>query len=110
MLVLILGAGATWSIVGFLLLYGLGSGALAVARATIPLVFYDKAAYAKAASHIALPQNLMAAVSPPLLVGLLTHFGSNAVLAVAMLCSCGGLVILVVLRRRRPRVLGVAVA
>ena len=25
----------------FILLYGLGSGALAVARATIPLVFYD---------------------------------------------------------------------
>ena len=44
MAVLIVGGGAYWSVAAFILLYGLGSGALAVARATIPLVFYDKAA------------------------------------------------------------------
>ena len=32
----------------FILLYGLGSGALAVARATIPLVFYENVEFAKA--------------------------------------------------------------
>jgi hypothetical protein len=68
-------------------------------------VFYDKAAYAKAASHIALPVNLMAA-SPapaPALVALLTHFGSNGVLGVALLCSCGALLMLLILSRRRPQ-------
>lgn len=52
---LMVGAGAYWSVAAFILLYGLGSGGLGVARATIPLVFYDKAAYAKASAHIALP-------------------------------------------------------
>jgi predicted MFS family arabinose efflux permease len=102
MAVLIAGAGAFWSVAAFILLYGLGSGALAVARATIPLVFYDKAAYAKATAHIALPLYGMSALSPPCLAALLTHFGSNAVLALAGVCSCCALVILFILSRRRP--------
>jgi len=102
MAVLIIGAGAYWSVAAFILLYGLGSGALAVARATIPLVFYDKAAYAKTSSHIALPLNVISALSPPSLAALLTHFGSNAVLGLAILCSCSALVILFILSRRRP--------
>ncbi len=102
MAVLIVGAGAIWSVAAFILLYGLGSGALAVARATIPLVFYDRAAYAKAASHIALPLNVSSAVSPPVLAALLTCFGADAVLGVAILCSCSALAILLILSRRRP--------
>jgi hypothetical protein len=102
MAVLIAGAGAYWSVAAFILLYGLGSGALTVARATIPLVFYDQAAYAKAASHIALPLNVTAASSPPVLAALLIHFGCNAVLGLGILCSCGALVILFILSRRRP--------
>ena len=31
---------------------------MAVARATMPLVFYDAAAFARASSHIALPANI----------------------------------------------------
>lgn len=102
MLLLIAGQGAHWSIAGFILLYGLGSGILAVSRATIPLVFYDQAAYAQAASNIALPLNLISAISPPLLAGLLAHLGSEAVLGLAMFCSCGALVVLLRLNRRRP--------
>ena len=75
---------------------------MAVARATIPLVFYDKAAFARATSHIALPLNVMSAVSPPVLAALLTHFGCDAVLSLAILCSCSALVILFILSRRRP--------
>lgn len=100
--VLIVGAGAYWSAAAFMLLYGLGSGALTVARATIPLVFYDQAAYTKAISHIALPLNVMAASSPPGLAALLTQFGCNAALGLGMLCSCSALVILFILRHRRP--------
>jgi hypothetical protein len=103
MLVLIAAGGAYWSIATFILLYGLGGGALAVARATIPLVFYDKVAYAKAASHIALPLNLMSALSPPAMVALLTHIGSIAVLGLAALCSCCAVLILLFLSRRRPQ-------
>ncbi|BCM20083.1 MFS transporter [Mesorhizobium sp. J8] len=102
MLLLITGQGARWSIAGFILLYGLGSGILAVSRATIPLVFYDQAAYAQAASNIALPLNLISAVSPPLLAGLLAHSGSKAVLGLATVCSCSAFVALLRLSRRRP--------
>lgn len=102
MLLLMTGGGTYWSIAAFIVLYGLGSGALAVARATIPLVFYDKADYARASSHIALPLNLISALAPPVLVGLLGRSGTQALLGLAMACSCGALLILLVLARRRP--------
>src|SRR6516165_313442 len=97
MVILMAGHGTYWSIATFILLYGLSSGALAVARATIPLVFYDKAAYAKAASHIALPVNVIAAAASPLLVSLLICWGTSAVLGLTILLACGALVILLVL-------------
>jgi hypothetical protein len=102
MLLLMLGRGSHWTIAAFILLYGLGSGAFAVARATIPLVYYDKAEFAKATSRIALPLNLISAASSPILIGLLTQFGSNALLGLAILCSCAAFLILVRLRRCHP--------
>jgi predicted MFS family arabinose efflux permease len=102
MLVLIFGGGSHWMIAAFILLYGMGSGAFAVARATIPLVFYDKAEFTKATSRLALPLNLISAAAPPVLIGLLTQFGSTALLGLAMLCSSGALLILLWLRRLRP--------
>ena len=108
MLILMLGAGSHWAIAAFILLYGLGSGALAVARATIPLVFYDKAEFTKATSRIALPLNLVSAAAPPVLVGLLTYFGSNVLLGLAMLCSSGAVLVLFRLSRRRPAIAAIA--
>jgi len=103
MLLLMTSGGATWTVAVFMLLYGMGSGALAVARATIPLIFYDKAAFVQATSRMALPLNILSAVSSPVLVALLTRFGSNALLGLALLCSCTALAILMLLRGRRPR-------
>jgi predicted MFS family arabinose efflux permease len=103
MLLLMMSEGATWAVAVFILLYGAGSGAMAVARATIPLVFYDQAEFAKAMSMIALPLNLASAISPPLLVGLLTEFGSRGALGLTLVFSCATVLILVLLGRRRPR-------
>ncbi|MCZ0734292.1 MFS transporter [Phreatobacter sp. AB_2022a] len=103
MAVMMFGGGSAWSIAAFILIYGLGSGALAVARATIPLAFYDRAAYAEAVAHISLPLNLISALAPPLLAGLLTAVGANAVLGLAALCSTTALVLLLLLARRRPQ-------
>jgi MFS family permease len=105
MLLLMLGGGAQWSVAAFILIYGLGSGAFAVARATIPLVFYDKADFARASSRIALPLNLVSALSPPVLATLLVRFGSDAVLVLTMLCSLGALACLLRLRRARQATL-----
>jgi MFS family permease len=103
LLLLMVSGGSQGGVVGFLLIYGIGSGALAVARATMPLVFYDKAEFAKATSRIALPLNILSAISAPILVALLTRFGSNALLALTLLCSCAAFAILMLLGRRRPR-------
>jgi len=65
-------------------------------------VFYDRAEFTKATSRLAMPLNLISAAAPPVMVGLLTQFGSSAVLALAMSCSCGALLILLWLRRLRP--------
>ncbi len=70
-----------------LLLFGVGSGAFAVARATMPLVFYQKAEYAAAMSAIALPMNLTNAMAPPILSGLLTTSGAPATLTLLVLSS-----------------------
>jgi MFS family permease len=109
MLLLMSSEGATWAVAVFILLYGAGSGAMAVARATIPLVFYDQAEFAKAMSMIALPLNLASALSPPLLVGLLTQFGSRGALGLTFVFSCATVLILVLLGRRRPEVVAAAV-
>jgi hypothetical protein len=108
MLLLMIGGGSHWTIAAFILLYGMGSGAFAVARATIPLVFYHNAEFTRATSRLALPLNLISAASPPVLVGLLTHFGSNALLGLTMLCSSGALLILLWLRRLRPTISTIA--
>lgn len=86
----------------FVLVYGFGSGAFAVARATMPMVFFQKAAYTQAASHIALPLNLLSAAAPPTLVALLGHFGPSAVLMLSALCSAAAFGIVLLLHRRRP--------
>lgn len=102
-LLLMTSGGSYWIIATFILLYGLGSGALAVARATIPLVFYDSVEFARATSRIALPLNLISAASSPILVGLLSNFGSRAMLGLGALCASAALVMLYWLSRHRPK-------
>lgn len=94
-LLLLLGGPADWAIAVFMLLYGGASGAMAVARATMPLVFYDAAAFARASSQIALPSNIAGAFSPPLMVAVLTTFGSTAVISLGLACSLASLAMLV---------------
>jgi MFS family permease len=110
MVLLMLSEGATWAVAIFILLYGAGSGAMAVARATIPLVFYDQAEFAKAMSMIALPLNLASAISPPLLAGLLTEFGSRGALGLTLAFSCATVLILILLGRRRPGTVAIGAA
>jgi hypothetical protein len=102
MLVLLAGGGGHWSIIVFIMIYGLGSGALVVARATIPLVFYDKTAFARITARIALPINLTSALAPPIFAGLLVHLGSTVMIVLVFGSSCLGLALLYLLKQRRP--------
>ena len=99
--VLLVGGDTRWALGLFALLFGLAAGAFAVARATLPLVFYDKAAYALAMARIGLPLNLIYATAPPLLSALLVHSGAQAVLGCALGFSVLALGFLTVLSMQR---------
>jgi predicted MFS family arabinose efflux permease len=93
-LLLMFGGPANYAVFGFLTLYGMANGIMTVARATIPLVFYDQADYARAASRIAFPQSLVSAAAPPILVSVLTQSGSDAVLTIGIVCTLVSLALL----------------
>lgn len=96
------GAGIV-SVTGYLVLFGIGSGAFAVARATMPLVFYDTSNYAAAMATIALPMNLINALAAPVLAMLLGYMGPEAVFAVLGVLGLTAFLLLLQLNRMRPR-------
>lgn len=82
LLILWSGGAGLAAISGYLAIYGIGSGAFAVARATIPLVFFSKADYAAAMATVALPMNLINALAPPVLAALMAAIGAQSVFAI----------------------------
>lgn len=98
--VLIIGSGAPAAI-AFVITYGVASGAMAVARSTLPLDLFPAAAYARASSMLALPLNLSFACAPPLFAAILAGPGSEAALWVATALSLSALVSLGLLAHRR---------
>lgn len=99
-----IGDAGALSVGGYLVLFGIGSGAFAVARATMPLVFFEKADYTAAMATIALPMNLINALAPPVLAALLTRIGAQAVFAILGGLSVAAFAVLLQLNsmRRRP--------
>lgn len=102
LLALILGGGSEWSIVLFLVLYGLSSGAMSVSRATMPLVFFSPAQYGLVMARLGLPLNLAFAAAPPFFSLVLSAAGNGWALSVALVCSVGTLTIMILLSRMRP--------
>lgn len=99
--VLLFGSGFG-AVVAFVLLYGPATGALAVARSTLPLVFFPGDAYARASARLALPLNLAFAAAPPIFAALLSRLGPDAALWTALAASLAAFVILLALRRHSP--------
>lgn len=97
--VLLLGDGSL-AIGVFVLLYGASTGVLAVARATLPLVFFPGPAYARASARLALPLNLAFAAAPPFFGALLASRDPDAALWIALAASLAALLILVLLEQR----------
>ncbi len=102
LLTLILGGGTEWSIVLFLVLYGLASGAMSVSRATMPLVFFSPAQYALVMARLGLPLNLAFAAAPPFFSFVLSTAGNGWALSIALFCSVGTLTSMILLNRMRP--------
>jgi predicted MFS family arabinose efflux permease len=98
-----IGGAGILSVGGYLVLFGIGSGAFAVARATMPLVFFEKADYTAAMATIALPMNLISALAPPALAALMAGIGAQAVFAVLGVLSMASFAVLLQLNGMRVR-------
>ncbi len=85
------------AILAYIVIFGIGSGAFAVARATMPLEFYEKSDYAAAMSMIGLPMNLVNATAPPLLSFLMAAAGPSAMLSLMIVCSGAALCLMLAL-------------
>lgn len=88
---------------GYLVLFGIGSGAFAVARATMPLVFYSKVDYAAAMSIIALPMNLINALAPPVIATLLSEIGVQGVFTLLGMLSASAFGVLLLLNAMKSK-------
>lgn len=98
-----IGGQGALSTAGYLMIFGVGSGAFAVARATMPLVFFEKSDYAAAMATVALPMNLINALAPPVLAALMGGIGAQAVFAVLGVLSMAAFAVLLQLSRLRPQ-------
>lgn len=64
-LILLIGGSMPYSAYVFVLIYGLASGIMSVARATMPLELFDTRSYGFRMAQLALPMNLAFAISVP---------------------------------------------
>jgi hypothetical protein len=97
------GGAGLLSVAGYLALFGVGSGAFAVARATMPLVFFEKADYVAAMATIALPMNLINAVAPPVLAALMAGIGAQGTFVILAGLSTAAFAILLQLNGMRAK-------
>lgn len=97
------GGAGVLAVGGYLVLFGVGSGAFAVARATMPLVFFEKANYAATMATIALPMNLINALAPPVLAALIAGIGAQGVFAALGVLSLVAFAVLLQLHGMRVR-------
>jgi len=96
--VLASGRGLAAAIV-FIALYSFGTGLMAVARATLPLVLLGSKDYATMIGKLTMPTQVIYAVSPMVFGLLIEEFGSNKVLWIALCASSIGLAALIGLAR-----------
>ncbi len=64
-------------LVTFVLLYGFGSGVLAVARALLPLALFSPREYGLQAARLSMPQNLANAIAPVIFTAILDRAGAG---------------------------------
>jgi MFS family permease len=60
--------------------YGMSNGLKAVQRATLPLALFGRAQFGAYMGRLALPQGIVAAVSPPIMASVMHRFGTDGAL------------------------------
>lgn len=75
-------------LITFVLLYGFGSGVLAVARALLPLALFSAREYGLQAARLSMPQNLANAIAPVIFTAILDRAGAGpTILTCAVLAT-----------------------
>ena len=82
------------------LAYGFSNGLKAVQRSTLPLALFGRTQFGQYAGRLALPQGILSAVSPPILASVLTQFGTQAVLVLALVMAAMSLAAMIALAQR----------
>ncbi|MDR3493691.1 MAG: MFS transporter [Ancalomicrobiaceae bacterium] len=101
--VLHVGPGNLWGLVGFIALYGFGTGVMTVARVLMPLNLFSAGDYARLSGRLILPQNIANAVAPVAYTALIDRSGLDTVLAVSAVLTATTLVALFGLGRLARR-------
>ena len=80
--------------------YGTSNGLKAVQRATLPLALFGRAQFGAYMGRLALPQGIVAAVSPPIMAAVLSRFGTAGALWLSFAFAMVSLTAMVLLARR----------
>ncbi len=80
--------------------YGMSNGLKAVQRATLPLALFGRAQFGAYMGRLALPQGIVAAVSPPIMAAVLSKLGTPAALGLTFGIGMVSLVAMILLARR----------
>ncbi|MCQ1764629.1 MFS transporter [Neorhizobium galegae] len=84
-------------LVVFMVLYGFGTGVLAVARALLPLSLFSPREFGLQSARLSLPQNLANAAAPVIFTALLDRAGATAALVTGAVLSAISLVLVLLL-------------
>lgn len=89
----------TTVLIVFVLLYGFGTGVVAVARALLPLSLFSAREFGLQSARLSLPQNLANAVAPVIFTAILDRVGVTAALLVGAVLSAIALAFTILLMR-----------
>lgn len=96
-LLMLFAGGSTPLLILFIILYGFGSGVMAVARALLPLAVFSRADYGQQAARLSLPQNLANAIAPVFFTALLDRHGAMPAVLFGGVMTATGLALILVL-------------
>lgn len=99
----LIGGGAVWAAVMFVVCYGISNGLMTLARATIPLALFGRGEYGTWTGRLTMPQNLVFAASPVLFAALLQRQGPQLMSWVGLAMALGCLFAMVLLARYAQR-------
>lgn len=90
---------STWSASIMAICYGLGHGLFAIARNMLPLRLFGLKDFTIVMGHLGLPQNLANGLAPVVFAAVLSRYGANGAVWIAVVCAIASLASTLLLAR-----------